>query len=275
VKTIVIAVILSATAAFAAATWVYAPSSQKEFTASSETSFDTELPAAARIAALEAAVSQERMARQLLQEEMLYLTEALNALMTAAEPEAESTLDERAEPRSAVTREERRQRFARRNSPEGRAERLVNAGIEPGLASRIVQREEELQMESLRARYEAGQNGDPSDFYREQTSTTSTLREELGDTDYARYLSANGRSTSVGIGAVIGSSPAQLAGIRPGDDIVSYGGSRVFTMNDINMASLDGVVGENVVIDIVRDGIPMQVVLPRGPLGITGRRTRR
>jgi len=274
VKTIIIAVILSATAAFAVATWVYSPPSP-EVAATPATSFDTGLPLAERIAALELAVSQERMARQLLQEEVLFLTEELDDLAAASEPQSENTREEQPERRSEVTREERRQMYARRNSPEGRAERLVGAGIEPGLASWIVQREEELQMESLRARYEAGQSGNPADFYRDRSPTTNALREELGDTDYERYLSANGRSTSVGIGSVIGSSPAQQAGLRPGDDIVSYGGQRVFTMTDINLASLDGPAGQNVVVDIVRDGIPMQVVLPRGPLGITGSRNRR
>jgi C-terminal processing protease CtpA/Prc len=273
VKTTIIAVTLSSFAAFAAATWVYAPTSPAR-PAAPATAFDAALPPDERIAALEQAVSQERMARQLLQEEVLYLTDELNEIMTATERQPESTREERPERRSEASREERRQMFARRNSPEGRAERLVDAGIEPGLASWIIQREEELQMESLRARYEAGQSGDPSDFYREQ-STTSTLREELGDTDYERYLAANGRSTNVGVGSVIGNSPAQNAGLRPGDEILSYDGQRVFTMTDINMASLDGPAGQNVVVDIVRDGIPMQVVLPRGPLGITGSRNRR
>jgi TolA-binding protein len=273
VKTTVIAVIVSSFAAFAAATWVYAPTSP-ERPAAPATSFDTELPPDERIAALEQAVGQERMARQLLQEEVLYLNDELNELMVATERQPETTREERPERRSEASREERRQMFARRNSPEGRAERLVDAGIEPGLASWIVQREEELQMESLRARFEAGQSGEPSDFYREQT-TTNTLREELGDPDYERYLGANGRATSVGIGSVIGSSPAQNAGLRPGDEITGYDGQRVFTMTDINLASLDGPAGQNVVIDIVRDGMPMQVALPRGPLGITGSRNRR
>ena len=272
-KTTVIAVILSSFAAFAAATWVYAPASPEPLSPTA-TSFDTALPPNERIAALEQAVSQERMARQLLQEEVLYLNDELNDLMVATERPPETTREEQPDRRSEASREERRQMFARRNSPEGRAERLVDAGIEPGLASWIIQREEELQMESLRARYEAGQSGDPSDFYREQ-ETTNTLREELGDTDYERYLSANGRSTSVGIGSVIGNSPAQNAGLRPGDAIISYDGQRVFTMTDINMASLDGTAGQNVVVDITREGIPMQVVLPRGPLGITGSRNRR
>jgi hypothetical protein len=273
VKTTLIAVILSASAAFVAAAWVYTPGPGEEVVIP-ESSFDARLPADERIAALEQAVSQERMARQLLQEEVLYLNDELNDLMVATDRPPETTREERPDRRSEISREERRQMFARRNSPEGRAERLVDAGIEPGLASWIIQREEELQMESLRARYEAGQSGDPSDFYREQ-DTTNALREELGDTDYERYLSANGRSTNVGIGSVIGNSPAQNAGLRPGDAIISYDGQRVFTMTDINMASLDGTAGQNVVVDITRDGIPMQVVLPRGPLGITGSRNRR
>jgi len=271
VKTIVTAVILSASAAFAAATWVYSPARQAK-PASSNVSFDSDLPADARITALEQAVSQERMARQLLQEEVLYLTEELNGLTARTESEPENRREERAERQPDMTREQRREMFARRNSPEGRTERLVDAGIEPGLASWIVQREQELQMEALQARYEAGQSGDPREFFREQMSTGGALREELGDADYERYLEANGRSTSVGIGSVIGSSPAQSAGLRPGDEIVSYGGERVYSMTDINMASMDGVAGQNVVIDIVRDGMPMQVVLPRGPLGITSSR---
>jgi hypothetical protein len=36
---------------------------------------------------------------------------------------------------------------------------------------------------------------------------------------------------------------------------------------------MEGEPGENVVVNITRDGIPMQIVLPRGPLGINiGRR---
>lgn len=269
-KTIVIAVILSASAAFAAATWVYSPARQTQ-PAASNMSFDSGLPVDARIAALEQAVSQERMARQLLQEEVLYLTDELNGLMAGADPEPESRRDEQPE----MTTEARREMYARRNSPEGRAERLIEAGIDPGMAAWIVQREEELQMESLQARYEAGRSGNPADFYRDRMSSGDALREELGDANYERYLAANGRPTSVGVSSVIGSSPAQSAGLRPGDEITSYDGERVFSMTDITTVSMDGVAGQNVVVDIVRDGIPMQMVLPRGPLGITSSRRRR
>ena len=273
-KTTVIAVILSASVAFAAATWVYAPS-QPIPRAGSDASFDSGLPAEDRITALEQAVSQERMARQLLQEEILYLTDELNGLMAGADSSEQNRSDEQPEGQTSMTRESRRELYARRNSPEGRAERLVDAGIAPGLANWILQREQELQMEALRARYEAGQSGDPREFFRDQMSTGNALREELGEADYERYLAANGRPTSVGIASVIDISPARNAGLQPGDEITRYGGERVFSMTDINMATMDGVAGENVIVDIVRDGVPMQVVLPRGPLGITSSRSRR
>ena len=163
-KIIAIAVILSATVAYAVATWIYAPPAQNPDVASL-TSFDAGLPATERIAALEQAVGQERMARQLLQEEILYLTEALDELTAIAASEPLDRRETRTERETELSREARREMFARRNSPQGRAERLVRAGIDPGLANRIVQREEELQMEALQARYDAGQNHDCQPHY--------------------------------------------------------------------------------------------------------------
>lgn len=272
-KTTLLAAVLSAAAAFAAATWVYLPDKPRPVAAESLT-FDTDLPAAERLAALERAVSQEQSARQLLQEEIMFLTEELDLLRTA-EPVQQARVESETEESSASSYERRRERYARRNSPEARTERLVEAGIDVGLAGWIVQREQELQMDSLQARFEAGRNGDPIDYYRDRYSGSEVLREELGDPDYERYLEANGRSTSVSVSSVIGSSPAQSAGLKPGDEIVSYDGNRVFSMSDITAATMTGEPGQTIVVDVLRDGLTMQVVLPRGPLGITAGRTRR
>ena len=51
----------------------------------------------------------------------------------------------------------------------------------PSEAERIVQREAELQMESLQARYEAERSGDPQEWFRSRYQRDSALREELGD----------------------------------------------------------------------------------------------
>jgi C-terminal processing protease CtpA/Prc len=172
------------------------------------------------------------------------------------------------------SRSARREDYRRRYSEEGRIEALIEAGFLPSQASLIVRREAELQMDALQARYDAERSGDPVDYYRYRSAGNDALREELGDADYERYLEANNRSTSVSISSVIDSSPAQAAGLRPGDEIVRYDGARVFSMTDLTQQAIDGVPGQNVAVDIVRNGVAMQVVMPRGPIGISGGRRR-
>ena len=273
-KIIIVAVTLSAGVAFATTMWLQNPSSPPDRVAATS-DFDTSLPSEQRIDALEQAISQERYARQLLQEEVIILTEELEAFRADADGPAEKTSNSEAETTVTSSRAERRDFYRRRNSPEGRAELLVEAGFDAGIADWIVQREEALQMDALQARFEAEKNGDTESYFRDRNSTSAVLREELGDEDYARYLSANGRPTSVGVSSVIGSSPAQTAGLQAGDEITRYDGERVFSMTDITNATMAGEPGQNVVIDVVRDGINIQIVMPRGPLGITGGRSRR
>jgi len=86
------------------------------------------------------------------------------------------------------------------------------------------------------------------------------------------YLQANNRPTSVGINSVMPLSPAQAAGLQAGDRIVRYDGQRVFNVFDVNAQTRQGTSGQSVLVDIERDGSPMQIVLPRGPLGIRASR---
>ena len=129
-------------------------------------------------------------------------------------------------------------------------------------------------MAALQQRFEAERSGEPVDWRANRTLTSDTLREELGDADYERYLEASGRATRVSVSSVIESSPAQAAGLRPGDEIINYDGQRVFSMTDLNRQTMGGEPGETVVVDVMRDGNLVQVAMPRGPLGITGGRRR-
>jgi S1-C subfamily serine protease len=107
-------------------------------------------------------------------------------------------------------------------------------------------------------------------------SIQSMLRAEIGDAEYEQYRQANGWPTVVEVAAILESSPAQQAGLQAGDQIVSYNGTRVFDIGELNRFTMGSDPGGTVVVDIVRDGIPMQVVLPSGPIGVTvgGRRGR-
>ncbi len=255
---------------FAAASWLdtnFVSSDVQPITPAepNNSSFDGTEPVEERIRALEQAVIEERQARQLLEVELLVLREEF-------EQRDESAVE--AEQQQISAREEMREAFRSRrfgfNSSQGQVDKLVEAGFPVSQAEWIVQREAELQMEMLQARYEAMRGSEEPRFFGSGFPPDSGLRAELGDADYERYLTANGRSTSVGVGSVIPNSPAQAAGLHPGDQIVRYDGQRVFSMMDMAEQIMQGQTEGNVVVDIVRDGAPMQLVLPRGPLGVMG-----
>ena len=153
--------------------------------------------------------------------------------------------------------------------------RLVDAGFSDAEAQRIERRLEELSVAAMEQRYEAQRSGEPQNVIDQLRDGSATLRAELGDADYERYLEATGRPTRVGVTTVLSSSAAETSGMQPGDQIVAYGGERVFDVRELNQVLLEGEPGEPVVVDIERDGQPIQLVIPRGPLGISSGFSRR
>jgi hypothetical protein len=161
--------------------------------------------------------------------------------------------------------------FGRGRGPdtsEQRVSRLVDAGFAPDRAAWIDKRTSELTMQAIQAQYQRrrGEPVDPALL----GGGEQTLREEIGDAEYEQYLTALGRPTKVGVFNVIPSSPAEQAGLRAGDEIVSYAGTRVFDMRELNDLTVEGTPGQSVVLDVQRDGQNLQLVLPRGPIGIGG-----
>jgi len=231
--------------------------------------FDQSAATEDRIRALEAAVAEERNARQLLEDELqiLYLEiEQLRDVRSADGEEGEADEELILAEREAF----RRQRGDL--SGEDRAAMLIDAGFTPDRAAWILQRESELQMAAMQAQFDARRSGEPMDRFDPALDPSAALRAEIGDAAYEQYLEANFRSTSVSVSSVLESSPGQRAGLQPGDEIVSYNGNRVFDVSDLNQQTMLGEPGESVVVDIMRDGMPMQVVMPRGPIGVsTGR----
>jgi hypothetical protein len=157
----------------------------------------------------------------------------------------------------------------RRDAQGGQVEALIAAGFPPDRAAWIERRTSELRMQALQAQYDAQRQGKPFDPG-QAFNGDKTLRAELGDADYERYLQAMGRPTSVGVQGVLASSPAERAGLKAGDEVVAYDGKRVFDLRELNALTYDGTAGESVTVSVRRDGQTVQLVLPRGPLGITG-----
>jgi C-terminal processing protease CtpA/Prc len=147
---------------------------------------------------------------------------------------------------------------------------LVAGGFAYERAEWIRSRNDEQLMLLVEARYDAERRGEP--LSSEQLAALEpdrVLRKDIGDAEYERYLRALGREPAVNVMTVLENSPAARAGMRAGDRIVSYGGARVFDFREITPLTLQGTPGESVVVELMRDGRPVQILVPRGPLGVS------
>jgi membrane-associated protease RseP (regulator of RpoE activity) len=270
----VLAVILSVVAGFAAGVWTTsAPQSGGEQVSDPAQYFDAGAPATDRLDVLERIVAEERDARLVLEEQLQALLADFDRIDN---PDMQELLSMAAENRAEMEAA-RTQRSARVESRRGmrdysqiRTTQLVAGGFTETRAKQILALEDEVRMQALEAEYEAQRNGEAFDRWNQSYDAQAAFRESLGDADYEQYLQARGGESTVTVREVIGSSPANRAGMQPGDRILSYDGDRVFNMFELKSKAFAGSPGEDVIVDIERDGQRMQLVLPRGPIGITG-----
>ncbi len=242
------------------------PAPEADVSIPGETGFDTSASHEKRLLALEQALADEREARQLLEDELFLLVNEMQDMRASGQPQdAAADAQQEDQQRREIVRRTRGSR-----DPVERAEFLEEQGFAADRAEYIARRESELRFEVMQSQWEARRNGETTNLRNGMVSADLALREELGNAEYEQYLVANGRSTAVAVTGVMQSSPAEGAGLKNGDRIVGYNGERVYSMLDMTRL-VGGYDGSNpVVIDIERDGVPMQVTLPPGPLGITG-----
>ena len=55
---------------------------------------------------------------------------------------------------------------------------------------------------------------------------------------------------------------------QPGDVIIRYDGTRIFSGGELRTLTGSGVVGEPVRVEVDRDGVRLEYEIPRGPLGV-------
>ena len=224
--------------------------------------------AAARLAALEDAFAAEVEQRAALEARVAELAAELEAHDERA-PQAAGAPDQAAAVEQVRARARANGGASREEIERRTVEQLVAGGFAPDRAEWINRRTQELRMAALQAQYDATREGrslEPGTAL----GGERTLRTELGDAEYERYLTALDRPTSVPVRDVLASSPAERSGLKPGDQVVAYGGQRVFDMRDLNALTLEGTPGESVVVEVRRDGQNVQLVMPRGPIGILG-----
>jgi len=156
---------------------------------------------------------------------------------------------------------------------EERRDQLVAAGVGLDLADDIVWREGRAELDRLNLRDEAVREGWlGSDRYREAVNALAdegvSLREEIGDTAWDRYLYLTGEDNRVSVSSGIPGSAAAAAGLQPGDLIESYAGTQPFRHNELRQATTEGEKGELVAVRIRRGDRVLEAWVPRGPLGV-------
>ncbi|MCB1757165.1 MAG: PDZ domain-containing protein [Gammaproteobacteria bacterium] len=153
------------------------------------------------------------------------------------------------------------------------AENLIASGVNADTANELVAHWNRYQLEQLELRDTAAREGWlNSEQFRERASalqeSRKSLREEIGDDKYDRYLYESGDNNRVAVNSVIAGSAAESIGLRSGDIIIAYAGSRTFSGRELQNATRDGSRSETVTIELLRDGESLELSVPRGPLGI-------
>lgn len=164
--------------------------------------------------------------------------------------------------------------FRRRRNGSSDLDVLLQAGVSSELATSIQQQQDQRTLARLELLDQASREGwtgtDRLDDELEALDEASpSLRDELGDEAYDRYLFSAGSSNRVGIASVIAGSTADIAGLQVGDIIMRYASERMFTMQELRDATREGVRNEPILLEVERDQQPIALEAVRGPLGVT------
>jgi hypothetical protein len=150
---------------------------------------------------------------------------------------------------------------------------LLAAGVDSRTVSEIKRRNDEVTLSEIYLRDQASREGwlDTPEFADELAAIQQqrvSIREQIGEDAYDRYLAALAQPNRVAVNEVLQDSPAAAAGLQPGDLVLRYADARIFAPNELVDATRSGRSGEWVRLEVQRGGQRFEVQVPRGPLGV-------
>ncbi|MBN1904716.1 MAG: PDZ domain-containing protein [Deltaproteobacteria bacterium] len=154
-----------------------------------------------------------------------------------------------------------------KNDRASQIARFKEAGFSENDAVWLADKIDDIRIDSL---YEGWENA-RRNYLKEKSKRKSgmeELKERLGPDGYEKYFKALGTSASVIVEGVMEKSPADLAGLKKGDEIISYNGERICYNLELSEVTVRGELGEPVILEIIRDGQKIKIPMARGPLGI-------
>lgn len=146
---------------------------------------------------------------------------------------------------------------------------LVAAGMQADEARWLHERYDAYELERLFVIDRAQREGSGARRRSELARLETELRDELGEELYDGLLYAQGKDNRVVVTDVLKRSPAEDADVRESDLVLSYDGARVFSPLELRRATMGGVAGESVPVELQRGDARIRVFIPRGPMGIT------
>jgi len=205
---------------------------------------------------------EEKLARRQLEQTLQSLKDELQ------------TLAQRFDKLESAERNDRNRRLAQNERRRIDTAALVSAGINIGDAELIAQQWNQQEMDMLYLRDQAAREGwlDTAEFRQSAQDIRQgldSLWQDLDSSAYDRFLYATGRPNRVQISNVIDSSPGQSIGLQAGDIVLNYGGSPIYSGQDLQSATTSGVPDETVIMQIIRDDALIELSIPRGPIGIS------
>lgn len=243
-----------------------------------------------RVRDLQARLDGETSARERVQDELARVTAELSALRSghAAPPPPQAQANAAAAPRAAaapkpptdadavapVQVEAAASEQPAVDPSKSEMERaLIAGGLDANKAADLKRRSDSLQLAEMYLRDQATREGwvDDPRFQEEMDSLHQqqiSIRNELGDDGYDKYLFALGQTNRVRVDDVMADSPASEAGLAPGDQILRYGDTRIFAPDELVAQTQQGEPGEMVTLVISRQGELLTLQVPRGPLGL-------
>ncbi|MGB5735103.1 MAG: PDZ domain-containing protein [Thiohalocapsa sp.] len=164
-------------------------------------------------------------------------------------------------------------RPSRPTTPDEQRTALLRAGVTAEVADDLVWRRAQLSLDRLDLRDQAIREGWlNSDRYREEMRKINeqrvSVRDEIGVDAYDRYLFETGQDNRVLVDSVIPGSAGEDSGMLPGDVIERYGDQPIYDFGDLRGATSDGARDELVPVTVRRGNQLVELLLPRGPIGI-------
>lgn len=160
-----------------------------------------------------------------------------------------------------------------RSAVEPSQQNLIAAGVSSDVASNILRRISQqsfrrLELQNLISRYKGAESMPYRNELHELNQNKISLRSELGDATYDRYLYTSGQNNRVQVSAIMAGSPAENSGLAANDIILTYDNQKILNWSDIRRATLNGDIGSYTNVDVLRNGERMTLMIPRGTLGV-------